>query len=295
MALSSAFAVTPSANTIKGMWVWNYSTAVATLEARSNLIDFAKTNNVNLLYVNTGVVLPQYPKEFSALIEQAHANGIQVYALDGDSSWALTANHSIALNRIQEVFDFNKAYPNTTFDGIQHDIEPYLLPEWTTDQNGTANQFLQLLQESQDKIKNSGTGIQFTVCIPFWYDEANPPLTVTYNGISKPLDYHILDIADSVVVMDYRDSAGNTTANQDGQIDHGKQEVAYAASIGKKAIIGAETMRPDGNGIPDYVTYFDNGKAYMNAELQKVTDSFGSSPGFGGIAIHHYDSYVLMK
>jgi hypothetical protein len=71
--------------------------------------------------------------------------------------------------------------------------------------------------------------------------------------------------------------------------------VDYAASVGKKAIIAAETSVPDGSGVPAYITYYDNGKTYMNNELQKVVSYFGSSPGFGGIGIHHYDTYVKMS
>jgi hypothetical protein len=290
---SSVFAVPSSQNNITGMWVWNFSTAVSTLSQRNKLINFAISNKINLLYVNTGGVLPDHPKEFSDLIKRAHMNGIQVYALDGDSSWALTNNHAFALNRIQEVLDFNKNHNSTKFDGIQHDIEPYLLSEWTTDQNGTAGQLLQLLQDTEAKIKNYSTGMQYTMTVPFWYDEA--PIVTTYNGLTKPLDYLILDIVDSIAVMDYRNSAGNTNTNLDGQIDHGKQEVEYAASVGKKAIIAAETSVPDGSGIPAYITYYNNGKTYMNNELQKVASYFGSSPGFGGIGIHHYDTYVKMS
>jgi hypothetical protein len=151
------------------------------------------------------------------------------------------------------------------------------------------------LKESQNKINDYDSSLQFDVTIPFWYEEADPQVTATYNGVSKALSYHILDIVDSVTVMDYHDTAGNTNGNHDGQIDHGKQEVAYAAHVGKKAIIGAETIPPDGRGIPDFITYFDHGKVYMNAELQKVIDYFANNPGFGGIAIHHYDTYVSMN
>jgi hypothetical protein len=291
----SVFTVTRPTNQFKSMWVWNFSTAVATPETRRNLIDFTKANKINLLYVNTGKVLPDHSEEFSALIEKAHSNGIQVFALDGDPLWALTVNHAAALNRIQEVFDFNTAHPQTKFDGIQHDVEPYALPEWMDDQAGTAVQYLQLLNESQNKINHYDSSLQYDVTIPFHYEESVPQVKATYNGVSKALSYHILDIVDSVTVMDYRNAAGNTDGNHDGQIDHGKQEVAYAAFIGKQAIIAAETTPPGSPGIPDAITYFNYGKVYMNAALQKVIDYFAHNPGFGGIAIHHYDSYVLMK
>jgi hypothetical protein len=288
ITVSSVFITLPT-NKIKSMWVWNFSTAVASPEARRNLINFTKANKINLLYVNTGNVLPDHSEQFSALIAQAHSNGVQVFALDGDPSWALTVNHTVALNRIQEVLDFNSAHPDTKFNGIQHDVEPYALPEWRDDQAGIAVQFLELLNESQNKINDYDSFLKFDVTVPFHYEAA------TYNGVSKAISYHILDIVDSVSVMDYRAAAGNTDGNHDGQIDHGKQEVAYAAVVGKKAIIGAETTPPDSQGIPDFITYFDYGKVYMNAELQKVIDYFANNPGFGGVAIHHYDSYVLMK
>jgi hypothetical protein len=266
---------------------------MSTAAQLSSLLQFSANKGVNQLYMNTGGVLVSHPIEFANLISSAHAQGIQVYALDGDKSWALTANHSVAVSRVQEVIDYNNAHPTAVFDGIQHDVEPYLLTEWNTDFNGTAVQFLDMLVQCQNLVNQSGGLLKYSVAVPFWYDEGLAP--VSYNGQSKFLSYHVLDIVDEIAIMDYRDSAGGTISNQDGQIDHGKQEINYATGVGKKAMVGAETMPPDGTGIPGYITYNDEGLRYMNRELNKVDSYFGSQAGYGGIAIHHYDTYKSMK
>lgn len=99
---------------------------------------------------------------------------------------------------------------------------------------------------------------------------------------------HVQDVMDYVTIMDYRDFA----EGPDGIIENGQNEVDHGSSIGKKVVIGVETY--DVPGDPEFVTFYDEGEAYMNQELEKVEAYFASSDRYGGLAIHYYTTYKNM-
>ncbi len=118
--------------------------------------------------------------------------------------------------------------------------------------------------------------------IPFWFDT----LTHTYKSQTKPLNQHVQDIVDQVVIMDYRDFA----VGNDGIIYHAEDEVAYANAIGKSIIIGVET---NAAGL-DKVSFIEEGEAIMETELVIVEQHFSVNQAFDGFAIHDYLGYKTM-
>jgi len=120
--------------------------------------------------------------------------------------------------------------------------------------------------------------------IPFWYET----VTITYAGAAKELYKHILDAMDYVTLMDYRDYAEGA----DGIIQNGANEIAYGRTLGKKVVLGVETY--DVPGDPEYVTFYQEGEAFMNAELAKVNAYYAASPNYAGYAVHYYTTYKTM-
>jgi hypothetical protein len=269
---------------VRAMWVWDYDASVSTKENRNQLLQFSEQHHINLLFVNTGGVLQQHPKEYEALIKDAHKAGIRVYGLDGAANWALEANHHFALESIQQVLDFNKANPKTRFDGFQHDIEPYGMGQVFWDnQQSYGWMYLNLLKKCEALVKTQ-KGMKFDAAIPFWYD---PGVKVTYDGAEKALSHYILDIVDSVSIMAFRNTA-------EGQISAAVNDINYAASFGKKAYISAETSQPDGDGIPAFITYYGQGIPYMEQQFKIIDDQMKNNPGYGGIAVEWYNAYRVM-
>jgi hypothetical protein len=271
---------------VRAMWVWDYDLSVSTKENRNQLLQFSAHHDINLLFVNTNNVLQQHPKEFEALIKDAHKEGIRIYGLDGAANWALEANHHFALDSIQQVLDYNMAQPvKARFDGFQHDIEPYGMPDFWVDNNKQifGSQYLDLLKKCEALVHQQ-VGMKFDVAIPFWYDSG---VMVTYDGVEKPLSHHILDIVDSVSIMAYRNTA-------EGQISAAIKDINYAASVGKKAYISAETSQPDGDGIPAFITYYGTGIPYMEEQFKIIDDQMKNNPGYGGIAVEWYNAYLVM-
>ncbi|GFZ82619.1 hypothetical protein GCM10008018_30550 [Paenibacillus marchantiophytorum] len=273
----------------KAMWVWNLND-IATASSRSDIINFALSKGTNLFYLNTGYYegdnyLVAHPQYYRALIASAHLNGIRVESLDGASEWVRAANHSIPLSRIQDVLNYNAASAlNERFDGIHHDNEPYTLSDWGTNKQMLGADYLELARKSKQKLIDAGTNMTYSGDIPFWYET----VSVTYNGVNKEMYKHILDEMDYVAIMDYRDYAEGS----DGIIANAQNEINYAASVGKKVIIGVETY--DVPGDPSFVTFYQEGENYMNQELAKVQSYYSGSTGYAGYAIHYYTTYRTM-
>jgi hypothetical protein len=271
---------------VRAMWVWDYDRSISTNDTRNELLQFSKQHHINLLFVNTKSVLQQHPQQFEAFIKDAHKEGIRVYGLDGAANWALKANHHFALESIQQVLDYNKAHPEKArFDGFQHDIEPYAMPDFWVGHNKQifGSQYLDLLKKCQALVHQQ-EGLKFDAAIPFWYDS---DVMVTYNGVEKPLSHHILDNVDSVSIMAYRNTA-------EGQMSVSLKDINYAASVGKKAYISAETSQSNGDGIPASITYYGKGIPYMEEQFKHIDDQMKDNPGYGGIAVEWYNAYRVM-
>ncbi len=271
-------------NGVRAMWVWDQAD-IATAAKRNELIGFSLTKGVNLLYLYTGNALVTYPDRYRALIALAHANGIRIEALDGQSDWVRSANHGYPLERIRQVMNYNGASAaNERFDGIHHDNEPYTLPDWETNKQSLGYDYVELARKSVGLLRSSGSPMTYSGDIPFWYET----VTVTYAGTAKELYKHILDAMDYVTIMDYRDYAEGA----DGIIQNGANEIAYGSTLGKKVVLGVETYDVPGN--PEFVTFYQEGEAYMNAELAKVNAHYAASPSYAGHAVHYYSTYKTM-
>lgn len=290
----------------RAMWIWNFE--VITDQAKTDeLFAFAQEKGVNLFYMNTGNELEgedsavtKYPLLYRAFNAKAHQMGIDVEALDGASAWVRTENQNVPLSRIQRIVEFNAGCSSDAekFDGIHHDNEPYTLPDWDERMVEIADEYLRLCSQSVEICH--ANNLTYAVDIPFWYDVTAGVDSITYQQATKAMNYHIIDLVDYVGVMAYRDFA----EGKDGIEYHTKDEINYAASVSKDVIVGVETYDvPDKEANPPKVTFYQEGEAYMNGEIDKVENYFVNlamkenvaGAGFKGMAIHYYDTYRAMS
>jgi len=268
--------------TYRGLWVWNAGVAMSD-GIQNEFLTFAQLKNLTGVYLYAYALLPDHTSALGNFIDRADDIGVEVELLAGDPTWALAPNHPIALGFVHQAITFTKSITQGARPlGIHLDIEPYLLPEWTSDRANTISQYLDLLSDIQQELITSNTTLAFTVDIPFWYDT----ITATRNSATKLLNQHVQDIVDRVVIMDYRDFA----QGDDGIIQHAQNEMTYAQTIIKEVTIGVET-----NDIePEKVTFFEEGEAIMESELTIVEQNFQTNPAFQGCAIHDYSGYCVL-
>ncbi len=276
----------------KAMWAWHPSKEIHTEESRHDLIDFAIHKGIGAIYLYVGgtedsTYLTRNPDHYRSFIRLAHEKKIEVYALDGEPTWS--HEHKEPIQRIEQILDFNaNSTSDERFDGIQFDIEPYLLDDWdTADSERIIQQYLDGIKTYVTKIHTyeKDRHLSFMVAIPFWFDSEK--YYTTYNGDDKALSDHVMDMVNHVVIMAYRDRAEGI----DSILHHTEHEMSYANSNGTKLIIGVETKDVE----PEKVTFHEEGEAYMEEQLQLVEKQYETATAYGGLAIHHYHSYKKMK
>ncbi len=276
---------TPDPRAPRASWVWKYD-PVNSGEVRQELIDFCQRTGILSLYLYLGEdPVSQAPADFqkrlAEFLREAHAQGIEVHALQGNPLWALKGYHSLVLNWVKGYLDFNRGRPpEERIGGVHLDIEPYLTSEWETgDREKLKKEFLELLAELRRLVDTERRGAPFLLgaAIPIFYDR------------EPEFEERLLKNVDYAALMDYYDTATDI-------IKSGRFHIDLANRLGKKMVIGVETqdLVRMGQGKRRN-TFHEEGWQEMEAQLEMVVENFASEAGFGGLAIHAYDSYRLLQ
>ena len=121
---------------------------------------------------------------------------------------------------------------------------------------------------------------QPTTPVPVTTAEASPPPTATQAG-SEPNE-----------PAGRRDRAGIDRADgSDGILRHTVGEIVAGAAADKPVMIGVQTAADE----LDKLTFYEEGAAAMERELDAVRQALTGAAGFGGIAVHHLDSYRRLR
>lgn len=239
-------------------------------------------------------ILEDQPELVRDFVAWAHDNGYKVHACIAGGTvppyyGSLEPYHKYAIREMEKVINYNlSSASNEQFDGVNVDIEPYILPEFATDKPSVQMQYLDVLEKMIQRRDTAGINLPFGPAIPRWLDSSINASDITWHGQTKWLSEHVQDISDYISIMDYRDTADGSA----GIIAQVLGEMAYANSIGKpnSVVLGVETLDIANSGDPETITFREEGRTYMEAELDKVYAAFNDDPAFGGIAMHHYDS-----
>ncbi len=248
--------------TPRAMWVWD--------EPSQEIVDFSAERGIDRIFLHVGPGFSSNPAVDSFLIS-AQSQGIQVYALAGDPSWAKRSRPF--LNWVDEVVSHGG------FDGLAPDIEPYALSDWNNWKR-RSRLIARYLGALEDAHARAGS-LPLIPAVPFWWDE--PEFAVK----GSLLIDEVLNRVDGIAVMAYRDTA----QGPNGIIRLAEYEVAAGSAAGKSVTIGVETAP----NRYDHVTFHEEGSAVMESVLVELVAEWGTSSGYWGNAIHHYGSYVGLK
>ncbi len=297
----------PNTDVPRALWVWD-ATVITGAQQRKSLFDFCAQKAVSVIYVSVGDVFSAKQREvgdakhvtapmLAEFVRAAHAKNLQVEALDGDPEFALAANHAEALGILRKALAYNAAAaPDARLDGFQWDTEPYVLPAFNAGpeaQRALFAQYLDSMKEMRDAVAQT-PNLRLSICIPWFFDGAERALD--WNGASKAPSFHLLDLLASLpsgelVLMAYRDKA----TGSNGTIEISRGEIEYAAQNAPKVKvwIGQETL--DVTGDPPSITFFQEGESALEDALGKINAAYSKAPSFGGVAIHHLESYRVLK
>jgi hypothetical protein len=263
---------------IKATWLWQ-TTLIAS--EPDQILAFSKAQRINLLYLKIDTT--RTAAYYQSFIKRAREAGIEVHALGGKGTWALEQNRSQILALVDWVHRYNQTVPAAeTISGIHLDIEPHVLPEWKTDKNSIIRQWMGNVDAYLQQAKKDPS-LHVGCDIPFWLDKTylpdDPDTTLTEWLIGKH---------DHVTVMAYRDRVDGSNSISSLV----PNELAMAEALGKKIVLAVETKQ---SSEGDFVTFYEEGKAHMNGELEKLTALLSSHPSYAGTAIHSYEYWKALK
>ncbi len=260
----------------RALWVWR----PAFLESEKELKDlllFARLRNIRTLFLFTSRRrLEEDPEAFRRFLRQAHRGKLAVQALNGEPHWIFPEQRGEPEAFLQAVEEFHReSSPDARFDAIHLDVEPQSLPEWKAQASEPARRklaelYLDFVRWTRRRTRESG--------LPLALD-----IPVAFNHIrleSGPLVEALLERADQVAVMAYRDEASEV-------LKHAAPSLHPAQRMGKKVWVGlsadpVDLPRPPA-GQP------------LEKEIEKIARqverSLRKQPSFQGVAIHDYDSY----
>ena len=277
----------------KAIWIWEKD-SYAMLENEESKIDalhFFKSKGINRIYLyadkfGSRNLIIDKPYLFHDLIGDFHKNGISVYALLGSGylnseKLILPEYREDALDMVKRILAYNSAAESQArFDGINLDIEPHILDAWPEHKYQLLEYFLDMSKAIMDLKNRSEAILAIGSAIPFWLDG----VSLTWQGHTKKVSDHVIDLYDYVALMDYRDHA----EGRDGIISHALDELEYAAMTKKKVAIGVEVTP---NEITK-VSFNHLTENEMNIELNIAAKVFSTKPAFDGFVIHHYRGYL---
>jgi len=292
-ACAAAHAGSPSgAAAPRAIWTWEED-SYAMLEqpaAAGRAIGFLQSKSIDTVFLYADAfggrnLIRDQPQLYKRLIRRLHASNMKAYALLGSGylhteRYVLPKHRAEAQAMLQRVLDYNKtAAPEERFDGINVDIEPHILAEWSTRKMDLLREFVELSDALMRAKQASGLTLPLGPAIPFWLDG----ISVEYRGVLKPVSQHVQDLYDYVALMDYRDRA----LGGDGIVSHAMDELSYADKVGRQVLIGVETLP---NAIKK-VSFEHLKEADLERELGLTTKAVGGMKPFGGFVIHHYGQY----
>jgi hypothetical protein len=209
-----------------------------------------------------------FGRRVTTAIRALASSGVEVEALGGEQRWATTQRPDM-LRFVRSAVRYQRdASPGARLAGIHLDVEPYDLHSWQHDARGTARSLVRSLSAA----RRAAGRLPLAADIPFWFDTIG-------TGGRATLAEAVMRSTDAATVMAYRDAGADV-------IDVARQEVRIAGRLGKPVTIGVETAEVG----PEQVTFFEEGRAALEVALTDVESEFASDTGFGGVAVHHYES-----
>jgi hypothetical protein len=279
------------------MWVWIPAQAsqdpLDTDSAQQALLNFCGAHGINVLYLHIFRYLgstngsAHKTARMRQFVDTAHRSGIRVYAMGGNIDWGV--NHPwVMSNIVEQLVAYQVMCPQKTqqFDGFMLDVE-----YWQDLANHPAATNLPGLCDLIKAIRSHTDSLPVG-CFAAFYLVSPERTPVAYNSSTKADGYHLMDVANFVVVGAYRNHAQDLDGAP-GQITLFQPWYDYASQQGKNIGLqcGSETINTQAN-----ITYYGATKALMEAQHTLIAHAFVSNTNsvFMGQSVHNYDGYRVM-
>lgn len=261
-----------------GLFSWHASDVK---EEGRELLELMDQQQLNVLYQNFSVKEIKW-REMVEFLGDAMAEGVSVYHLAGDPSWALEpegeslceeVEFAASLNRkAAREFDRRQKDGEQGWDkapkveGILFDVEPYVLEIWDEDRDRVMAQFTANMKKAYALAGEQG--LKVIVCIPWFYDN---------KGEIERLKTLMKDCGDGIAVMNYYRGA---------EIKNIRTEEELARQYQKKLITIYELQPAGSRGVQEMNTYYEQGLSGVRANFEGLLHEYGEQSMT--MALHDY-------
>lgn len=236
-------------------WVWLDDRRPVSAEV---LARFAQGRGVRDVFVSVPWGGPD--RRVRETVAASRGMGLRVSALGGSAEWAQRPE----LAREWSV----RAGTGELFDGIHLDIEPWTLPSWPASAQA-------LLAGLADAVRQVGEATGRPVEV-----DLAPHVASTHPSGFRS----VVELADAVTLMSYRDTAGGILAVS-------ARARASLASLGRIYRLGVDTL-PSGDPGSSFA---GRPRSTMEAVVAEVQEVLGDEPGFRGVAVHDLTGWWSLR
>ncbi len=236
----------------KAMWVWEVKELLPSPKRQDEFFAFCGEQGIDEIFLQAVFSVNRdrrpitceltLPDKFRRFIRRCTENGIKVHALDGYPEHALRGfGHDIVQAQVRAIIDFNReSASEERFYGIHLDNEPHQLFGFDgPERENILRQLIEANSLAMETIREMDGDVVYGIDIPMWFDTAETPCDVTWNGVRQDAARHLIDVCDNIGIMDYRTKA----SGPDSIIENARNEIEHADRAGKKIYIGVETFR----------------------------------------------------
>jgi len=297
----------PNSNLDRSMFVWcgtagSAGDPLATDAKINSLLGFCSTNGVNLLFLDMWGYLgganwsTAHYQTVQKFIHYAHASGIQVWALAGNTDWPQNQQWVMAniTRRIAEYQALANSSSTTnidaSFDGVMLDAEYWTVTGYTSvDVIGLID-----LVKAMKRVLNLPVGCFMS---QWQADSTSAALTVTYNGDTALEGLIVARNVDAVAVACYSNNGSGTDGSTQIAMFQNWFNDASVTGTGRNYGLWCTSITDPGQ--PAGQSYSGETKAKMEQNHTAISAAFTATPNtnacFRGQSIQAYASYSGMS
>lgn len=259
-------------NQNKATWLWDASLIRNETE---EIVAFSLNHGITTIFLQIQQDVQE--EEYRRFISAASREGIQVHALDGHPEWAYENGREEGLKLLSWLEAYNQAAsPEERFQGVQLDVEPYVLKRWDREQAQVVKEWSANVEAWVREAER--IALPLSAAVPFWLDSVPGPEGYQAGSFSR----WMIERTDSIAIMAYRDSG-------EQMYELSKEELEQADELGKSVWIGMELANTDEG---EHLTFYAKSRGEMEDEAKRAASLGSEHPSFAGIAVHHYQAWV---
>jgi len=178
-------------SSLRASWFWS---SAFWLDTPQRIFDGQTRLALNRIYITVPVSegRVQHAEQLRQFLQIAHQRGLQVWAVLGDPQAVLERERQGFLTLVSAYQVFNADGGQQRLDGLQLDIEPYILPGYQMN----PAVWLQKQAKIVNAVHHTAPSLALDMVLPFWFEPLHGDGAALLSGVEASIA--------SITVMNYR-------------------------------------------------------------------------------------------